>query len=392
MKNVDIAVVSDLHCQPKDHEPQCSFLHSDGPRVPKSHHPIAALLELIEAEKLRSAVLVAPGDFTDRANEAGFHAAWFMVQEVAEALEAEVVIPTLGNHDIDSRLQTGFESPFELAKTLHETFLFRDRRINTDYWAHGVAALSVSGMYVVVINSVAGHYTVESALHGGVTDAQLSRVRELLRENEEGERLVAICHHHPIQHQGLSTGDSDLMVNGERLIEILSQGRAALVIHGHKHYPRLRYAAGGGDPVPVFAAGSLSAFSGPLLSTTRNTFHTVTFTENPPVGCTRAGIIDTWEFGLRYGWRRGHRQSTDFPPVTGFGFQGVVGSLAGDCAEVLRKSGSDEVSWNRVIAAVPALSYLVPDQFDALDAYLLKHEGLTIVPKGGIPERLGRLI
>ena len=66
------------------------------------------------------------------------------------------------------------------------------------------------------------------------------------------------------------------MVNGSLLLSLLERFGFQLVVHGHKHHPKLSYAAGGGASPAVLASGSLAAIATPILATNaRNLFHLV---------------------------------------------------------------------------------------------------------------------
>src|ERR1043165_297182 len=98
---ITLAILSDLHCHPSNARPWGSLLHCDAPRSPANKHPIESLLNLIEREKLTAAMLLVPGDLTDRSNSDGLTAAWAFSVEVGKKLGAKSIVATLGNHDVD---------------------------------------------------------------------------------------------------------------------------------------------------------------------------------------------------------------------------------------------------------------------------------------------------
>lgn len=386
-----VAVLSDLHCHPGDREHQSSYLLTEMGYNPPEKHPIAALVCLIEREDLDCDALVAPGDFTDRISREGFHRAWSMVREVGDCLGGATIIPTLGNHDVDSRDRHEGGSPYEIARRLHRAFLFECEERNTEYWADGVTTTKVDNIRFVIINSVPDHYKPDLAERGMINDEQLRRVESIVSERED-HICVAVCHHHPIPHHNIDAVDIDLMNNGERLAQCLSENDASLLVHGHKHYPRLRYAPGGTESVAVFAAGSLAAYNPATLSNTRNTFHVITFPDESPSGCRGSGKIDTWEFNYSYGWRRRNRQSADFPPVTGFGFRGDIDEVADRCASTLEEESGRVVDWSVVVDQVPEVQFLVPGDFDRLRRTLRQEHGAKLYWGEVVPELLGWVV
>src|SRR5207247_8648242 len=76
-------------------------------------------------------------------------------------------------------------------------------------------------------------------------------------------------------------GAADIMLGGAELLQLLSAGDYGewLVIHGHKHLPKLSYAQGATAATPVvFAAGSLCAcLASRIQAVARNQFYILDF-------------------------------------------------------------------------------------------------------------------
>ncbi|HEY6976416.1 MAG TPA: hypothetical protein VH396_09000, partial [Chitinophagaceae bacterium] len=72
MIEIDIAIVSDLHCHhsqqfTKDDKRQVhSYLHSDLLRLPANEHPVQSLLHLINEKTIKAEYLLCPGDVTNQ--------------------------------------------------------------------------------------------------------------------------------------------------------------------------------------------------------------------------------------------------------------------------------------------------------------------------------------
>lgn len=388
-----IAVLSDLHCHPKSHGRRASYLLCGMMRTPVEKHPIGSLLKLIRDEQLTADALVAAGDFTDMISEEGFEVAWSSVEEVGRELEVEVIVPTIGNHDVDSRGVTDYADPFHIARSVHHNFLFPDDDKDDEFWLHGVSSVRTAGVGFIVVNSVARHYNENEAERGGISERQLERVQEIGGKWSDIS-IVAVCHHHPIQHNDLEAVEIDVMANGSRLVECLSELSSSLLVHGHRHYPRLRYGHGGSVSVPVFAAGSLTAFSPKMASTTGNTFHMVSLKEESVEDCIRPGEVESWEYNLTHGWRIAHRRSIDFPPVTGFGFRGSVSELADRIDALLEESSASTCPWERVVSEVPQVRYMVPADFDRFVRVLEEEHDAKLYYEEGepVPSMVGRVI
>ena len=275
-QKIKIAVVSDLHCHPIEHDPKASFLLSDGPRSPKENHPIAALCELIKAKAIECDILALPGEyFTDKANHHGFVVGLFNAREIGAKLKAKTVVACLGNHDVDSRLQFSSD-PFYLGRKLFLDFPVECAEQHRNFYSSGFAIEEGECWRCLIVNSVLHHTDSETAKRGLLTVEQLNEIDGHLKGLSAKSIKFCLFHHHPIPHEEMGLGAHDLMEGGERLLQILERERFALAIHGHKHHPRLRYSNGGNAAIPVFAAGSLSAIISDRLSrSVRNTFHLV---------------------------------------------------------------------------------------------------------------------
>jgi hypothetical protein len=159
------------------------------------------------------------------------------------------------------------------------------------------------------------------------------------------------------------------------------------VIHGHKHRPRIEYAAGGADPITVFAAGSFSAFS-PALSSTRNLFHILTLGDNVIPNCSRHGTITSWEFNLGKGWNEPNSQSAEIPAVAGFGCHALPIDLADRTAAICKRNGLPQ-DWSDIVIEIPELQYCIPGDRAIYGKILHTKHGIRVRPNLDAPDYLG---
>jgi predicted phosphodiesterase len=269
---VKLAVLSDLHCHPSPRRgaQQVSYLLTDALRLPAGNHPVQALLDLIEEQNLQAAVVLVPGDLADKVNREGMLTGWGAVKEIAGALRAELLATTLGNHDADSRAVHTADA-FYAALHLGRDYPIADTEARRDFWADGFCILEHPAVRILVINSVAEHRSAALAARGSVTEEMLQNLERRLRSLDQHSIQVALVHHHPIAHEDLRLGSEDLMVNGSLLLNLLGQHGYRILVHGHKHHPRLMYYDAAGEPVLVFAAGSFAAISAQFFG--GNLFH-----------------------------------------------------------------------------------------------------------------------
>lgn len=383
------AILSDLHCHPSSEKIQRTYLFTDALRDPKDRHPVESLIQLVRSKKIKPGydALITPGDLTNMIDRQGLTSGWAYIKEVASALKARSIISTVGNHDIDSKGKHSrlSKDPFHLAVNLGTEFPLSSATNTSEYWQHGVTLFTKGDVAYLVINSTFGYRCEKTCRRGGVTEAQLSRVAEITKSASKPYR-IAICHHHPILHEDLHLGADDVMENGSLLIKILEENNFQVVIHGHKHHPKLQYGPGGNNSIPVFAAGSLSAvLTDELAQFSRNTFH-----EMHIFPCGK-GIVETWKFRLSEGWTNANQETTGIPFRTGFGNREPIEEIATKIEQSFSDIGKELADWKEMCKRVPNLEYLVPSSFKALGLHL-SQRGLTLSPEPpDWPTVIGRL-
>jgi hypothetical protein len=391
--SLTIAVVSDLHCHPSS-EVWGSYLHTDAPRIPVKKHPVSALLALLSKQKLKADILLMPGDLADRCNKQGFASAWPFVKEIATALQVEFVGATLGNHDVDSRKKSSGD-PFAFCRTAHTDFPFSDPLLNQSFWSNGFCIHESNTHQILIINSVKHHHDEIEAKKGLIIGEQLEMIEKSLREmRSKGKPLLALVHHHPIQHEDFDSSSEDLMSGGSDLIRLLETYDCELLVHGHKHHAKLSYSSTGANSLAVFASGSLSATNAQGLATnTRNLFHYITLEPFRPDGCTVCGTIRSWEFNMTRGWNTPNFQSAGFPAMAGFGCRLTADELAKRISDHYNGLNLDFIKWNILTLAIPQLRYILPSDFDKLGIILESQYRLRCLPKPpDEPDLIGRII
>ena len=377
---IRLLVVSDLHCHRFDHSPADSFLLAGGPRRPAEHHPMEALFTCIDAESLEVDCIVAPGDFADKICQIGFGHSWQLLEELSWRLGRVPVIPALGNHDVDSRHSRGADV-FKIPRNLSPRFPFDESQLYNQYFAQGFCIVPLSASVdVISINSVIDHHDEETAKRGAFGPDRLAALQSALDAITEPRSFrVALMHHHPMLHSSPVLSDEDVLPSGDQLLDALAKYGSALVIHGHKHHPRLNYADTSHGRLPVLAAGSFSALLKELSSRTRNVFHLVEITRD---SAQILGSVRTWEWRQGEGWVRASLQLSDFPHLAGFGadfsveqMKSAITSLAGQAQDKWL------FSWQDLKGSGAQIDHLTPGEFQQLSRKL-EELNLRLEPRG----------
>jgi hypothetical protein len=355
-------ILSDLHAFERlgASDAQPSYLRVSAPDISPGAHPVRGLLDLIAREGIRADVLVSPGDLGDRAEPAAIKYAWEKLHAIGSQVGASLVVAASGNHDLDTRFHS---SPFDTKahlQSLTPPYPLPDRALNNQYWADHYAVWRRDGYRLVVLNSCAFHAQAPQEIdHGRVSPYTLQRLAADLESDPDCQFNILLCHHHPQQQMELQLGELDFMRNGQGLLDLLGSGRFGswLVVHGHKHLPKLCYAAGGSSSATVLSAGSFSiCLYGELQTRARNQLHLVELVPTSNHCYSLAGRVRSWQWAAGDGWARATGNS-GLPFECGFGCRTSARAVAGAIAKV---AGGKKVAWKAVRAAVPDLEYLVP--------------------------------
>jgi 3',5'-cyclic AMP phosphodiesterase CpdA len=373
-----IAIASDLHSHPivAGQEPE-SFLTCDLQPLPWKRNPIEALKRRISTTGITADVLLCPGDLANRCSPQGMVTAWTSVNELGETLRAQRVIATLGNHDVDSHRLHG-DNAFAIARRVGGHFPLDEPVAAGEYWAKHFSIVRIDDTRLLVLNSVASHTNKADALHGLISDATLEALEESLGKTARGPLNIALVHHHPHLHEDIGTGAGDLMHGGQRLIDVLSNHGFSLIVHGHKHHPKISYAQGGAASPAVFAAGSLTHINKAGLATnTRNLFHMLDVRPSRTAGCMVEGVVHSWEFNWMDGWNQSTVRSAGFPSIAGFGCRVPPEELA---SRIVPLIGSSLVEWPTIEARLPELRYVLPQDKERLLRHLVNFHAVAVLP------------
>jgi hypothetical protein len=386
-----IGVLSDLHAHDSriDGAGGGRFLDVSTSLSSFTVNPIAGLFRLIEKKELRADVLLCGGDISDKAQQTAAQMAWQWVIEVGSRLKASTVVGTPGNHDLDSRhLQNKFDPKGLLQQLLPSFPIPGDQRLNDMFWSRHFSYIDSEDLRIVTLNSAAFHGGAEGELtHGRIADYTLNNLNELLGSLHPKRVNIILCHHHPLKHRELLEDDDyEVMKNGEILLDMLSDPSMGewMVIHGHRHVPRIRYASGGNWQPIVFSAGS---FSGQLYpgNTAANQFYIIEFRLEPGCDVGLAGYIEAWDWHLGKGWQPASSQS-GLPHKTGFGWRGSLRQLADKVAAALTEPA---VKWATMVLRVPELEYLMERDIRALAHLLALSQKNIVFNEYGCPNEIG---
>lgn len=391
-----IAVLSDLHAfdSHKHQGSHPSFLDvSTSPRVGDARNPVESALELIKQENLGADLVLCGGDMGDKAHPLGIRHAWAHLETLRDRLGARAVIATSGNHDVDSRYKYNNFDAKGVLQALTPPYPLPDHDLNDRYWSRNFALYRTDQARILVINSSAYHGTAkEEYAHGRVAETTLTSLANELKNTRPARINIALCHHHPHQHPDIDFDDYSEMKGGLRLLELLGSGQHGswLIIHGHKHLPRIAYAAGGSSAPIVFAAGSFSAILYRELQTlARNQFYILSFPQHD-VRLPLAGQFRAWSWSVGAGWLPAG-PGTGLPSRGGFGYRCIPLQIAAQVADALSRARTPFLNWITLVQTIPLLAFVIPDDLRAIAQLLIDEHSLNLTfADDGTPSQVGR--
>jgi 3',5'-cyclic AMP phosphodiesterase CpdA len=355
---------------------------------------VQALIEKIRRNNITADIVLAPGDLTNRVSAVGMMQAWDHLREVQRELHAASVLCTLGNHDVDAKKQFHHD-PFKIPRELHPEFplAFGDQR--NSFWANGFFAHSVTPLVeFVILNTVIDHHDESTAKRGTFNQNRIAHLKQTLdyeaTATPPAPVRIAVMHHHPILHSGITTDSKDVLSAGDELLETLAEHGVRLVIHGHKHDPRITRTTVAGREMFVFATGSFSAFLKELASTTRNLFHILNIT----VATNNIDfdvVLNSWEFNCGDGWNVATKMSARFPHIIGFSTAKDTLNIDALVAEIQRQP-SRILEQPALTDHFPQLSHFLPEELESLRVDLHSRYRVKLVISAlGVVETIGML-
>lgn len=387
-RQVTIAVVSDIHAAIPDKDGNNPSYASTAPNKDATEKDaILSLHKFIEAKGIRTDYLVCCGDMADRANPTAMQYVWNKFHEIAGTLGAKPVV-TVGNHDIDSRFVESDHDARGMLRNLKPTYPLGESSKDYEYWSRNFVILINDNVRLVVLNSCAYHGFNPKTdnpehEHGRVSSHTLSDLRSALSEETKRDLVnLLICHHHPHKHQDIESNDYSSMQGGEKLIDLLRDLDLGpwMIIHGHKHHPRLIHGAGGALAPLIFGVGSLSAkIHADFQGRSRNQFYILKFDIDSAAKLELqvAGEVSAWDFLLGQGWVPA-KVGSGLPSRSGFGY--ALSHLKKEArqitAEVDRKGGV--CSWQDILDSHPHFQFVLPSDLESLAKELRSGHGVGI--------------
>ncbi|NTW87983.1 MAG: metallophosphoesterase [Desulfobulbaceae bacterium] len=385
---IKIAVISDLHAFSSPVSGRTpSYLDMSNTDRNKMNDPILGLNHLIEENHLKVDILLCAGDIGDKATPAATKFGWENIRSLQTYLGASHLIATAGNHDVDSRYEHNDFDAKGMLQSLNPSFPCIDLDTCDKYWSRNYAIITNNDWRIVTLNSAAFHGAgkdqKQEFLHGRVSKNTVYRLIEELKSSDKKLLNILLCHHHPIKNNRIEESDYSEMEGGDKLINALdSVGLGQwIIIHGHKHYPRITYAGGSSTAPVIFSAGSCCAQLYSEVGTkARNQFYIIEFPISlfNQLECSIAGHVKSWDWTGMKGWVSASRES-GIPASSGFGYRcSSFSHLANNIKSYFLSKSIPYLTWEELVDWKTELSFLTPDDINTL-IHEIKSCGMKIL-------------
>lgn len=314
---MNIAFISDIHFGKLACTAEFSIPGDDNSNDTKNAAAFTeGLIDLLK-EKDVSFLFIA-GDLTSYGSPQEFYYCEEKIIEIAAKanIASESIICTMGNHDIDwtiiglvkadeikneDVLSVASEMYQKIASNVSSVVLERIQKPQ-NIGPKPFSGIVENEFVVFILNSSSYSSPSQYNKHGRLDKHQLEWLETELKSYENDRRTkIVMLHHHPIQYPYPVIGeDPSLLEEGSELISICGKYGVNMVLHGHRHHPRVKTDMENGwkNPITFICAGSLSV--GPNHrneGTIPNTVHIIDMSNAPD-----SFVLYNYEYSLTRGW------------------------------------------------------------------------------------------
>lgn len=323
MSPLKIAVISDLHVG----NARGSDLN------PKSSREVDVLVDdyverfvkFIKGNSITADYLVVPGDVSHGAEPRQIKIASGAIERFAKVLDVPLsnVLFVPGNHDVNWGI-VKLDMPegadghqYKSQYHMYRYVTFSDDETLFPCLSEGETrsifeppffrSWAFDDLVAVGYNSSWDDGPIQEVNCGKISEGHLSQLESHLSKLElNSDKLaVFIVHHHPVVHSDVEIDDYSTLQNADKLLDLLHRYQFDIVIHGHKHQPRLQtHFAGVGNHMLIICAGSFSSSVHGFPPLTTNQFHLLHFDERDHTSGCVLGAMKSWIFTLERGWIR----------------------------------------------------------------------------------------
>jgi len=347
-----IAVISDIHCH--KHEPNVpkgGYYFPLMPDSPAKQNPFAALKKFINANGIVADYILSPGDYSHQIDPDGLKSSWEQLKLLTKEFEANYLLGTIGNHDVESRKNE--KGPFNLIKSFDSDFpvyksssskTFRNNLLTETYFE-----FIDNGIHFIIMNSSFDHWDTHEARKGKVDLEKLEEIKQII-ENSTSKYKLVLIHHHPVVHETGIGDTGDLIHGSEEFLKTVDG--VDFIVHGHKHDFRFSQLQLKPKNQSILGAGSFSCFITGKKPLALNSFQIIQFNQSPEANCINHGTVETYTYSPNEGWK----YEPEFQE--GFGNTSSLEELKTQLREFFAKTVDPYTSWQDIVEDSNSLNHI----------------------------------
>lgn len=391
MPSIKILLVSDLHAGSCENpENPSSWLDQERDSTNAKANPVVGLIETLNRAAIHPDFLVCTGDIGNIGNPTGIAYGWEQIAKIRKELNIQNIITTCGNHDIQRPNGQTVVDPWAHVRNLSPSYPFDDIHSNIKYFTNGFHVANYQPFRFIIVNSCAFHDNPAELERGKIAKATIDAIEAALQVDKGRYccNIIAV-HHHPHRYAEIDYDkDYDSIVGGSEFLNMLETStQNCLVLHGHKHLPRVSLGGGLLARTVLFSIGSLSAILYQKLATiSSNQFYILELDSDSIASSGMVGDFTAWDFQYTKGWvpAVSRTMKTHLP------YKGSFGSKIDhvSCANTINGmiDGKRIVKWASIIRAIPHLRYASPYDIEYLQAMLTDRHNCGIdIDQNGRP-------
>jgi predicted phosphodiesterase len=397
MTKVRLLIVSDIHVvNDATGGTERSFSSTKTDSQP-GHNALNDLVATVVANDIRADYVISCGDISDRCDAAALAHAWNKLKDLKKAARAKRIIATPGNHDTDSRGQVTSYNAFQGLKALRPYIPFGPKKKSDEFWSNHCAVFEDDQVLFASVNTCAFHHTnatKEERERGRLTREMIAYLNQSSKPPRDQSLKVLLLHHHPVSYYIPSPdiqADNEVAIGGEELLHTLSEevGPGWMLIHGHRHFPKLMYSQGGSTSPVILSCGSLSSVLYNEISRVASNQFYVIEVDLDLIQQRKCllGKYEAWSYAFIEGWKR--RGCESLPSIGGFGHRANIPDEAQRVANLIGRKKS--IPWAVVSGKIPHLEYMIPDDIRNLGRHLAHHHGLKLKYTGELPSLIEKI-
>lgn len=274
-----IVVFSDIHCGYYSRTDSFSVPGAKRQEASNSNSKLeSGLIELLKSQK-PDYIMIA-GDLTSIGSPQEYSACEKEILKLANeiGLTSDRIICCMGNHDVDYNIVNLWDREDLLKEDIVNYRKEKYQKIASAVSLFCLESISeyppdlkgpapFSGVYeandfvAFVLNTGWLCGPTQEYSHGKLSEPQLLWFEAMLNHyRDDTRKKVALMHHHPFNYPYPIVGSEISQIEeGPEIVELAENYGIDLVIHGHRHHPKVKTELSGvGSPVTFLCAGSLS--------------------------------------------------------------------------------------------------------------------------------------